>query len=82
MDEPFEIPVTYQERELLFSARLLAFGFTHKFQVDVFGQDLLFEQDDSGKYRALINPAHLEEAKNLDVNLLQAIAGSIESILK
>ena len=82
MDESFEIPVTYQDRELLFTAKFLVFGFTHKFQVDVFGQDLFFEQDDCGKYRALLNPANLEVAKNLDVNLLQAIAGSIESILK
>jgi hypothetical protein len=82
MDEPFEIPVTYQDRELLFSARLLAVGFIHKFQVDVFGQEVFFEEDDSGKYRALIHPANLEEAQNIDVSLLQAIAGSIEAILK
>ena len=82
MDERFEIPVTYQDRDLLFTAKLLAFGFTHKFQVDVFGQNLFFELDDAGKYRALINLANLEEAKKLDVNLLKAIAAAIESILK
>ena len=82
MDEPFEIPVIYNNQELLFTARLLAFGYVHKFEVDVFGQQLFFEQDDSGDYRALADPANLEVVKKLDVELLQAIAQSIESILK
>ncbi len=82
MDEPFEIPVLYNNQELLFTARLLAFGYVHKFEVDVFGQQLFFEQDDSGDYRALADPANLDVVKKLDVELLQAIAQSIESILK
>ena len=82
MDEPFEIPVLYNNQELLFTARLLTFGYVHKFEVDVFGQQLFFEQDDSGNYRALADPSNLEEAKKMDVELLQAIAHSIELILK
>lgn len=82
MDEPFEIPVLYNNQELLFTARLLVFGYVHKFEVDVFGQQLFFEQDDSGDYRALADPANLDVVKKLDVELLQAIAQSIESILK
>ena len=50
MDDSFEIPVLYKGEELLFNARLLAVGYVHKFQVDVFGQELFFEQDDSGEY--------------------------------
>jgi len=82
MDEPFEIPVLYNNQEFLFTARLLAFGYVHKFEVDVFGQQLFFEQDDSGDYRALADPANMEDAKKMDVELLQAIAHSIETILK
>jgi hypothetical protein len=82
MDEPFEIPALYNNQEFLFTARLLAFGYVHKFEVDVFGQQVFFEQDDSGDYRALVDPAHLENATKPDVELLQAIAHSIETILK
>jgi len=82
MDEPFEIPVFYNNEELLFTAILLEFGYVHKFELDVFGQQLFFEQDDSGDYRALADPANLEVAKKMDVELLQAIAHSIETILK
>jgi len=82
MDESFEIPVLYNDKELLFPAKLLSFGYVHKFQVEVNGQEFFFETDDSGNYRALIDPSNLEAVKKTDVALLQAIAASIENILK
>lgn len=82
MDESFEIPVSFKDRELLFTARLLSFGYIHKFQVNVDGQELFFEQDDSGEYRAVVASANLMEAKKINVELLEAIAASIESLLK
>ncbi|MEP7109565.1 MAG: hypothetical protein ABI760_16345 [Ferruginibacter sp.] len=82
MDASFEIPVLYRDQELLFTARLLSFGYVHKFQVDVNGQELFFEQDDGGEYRAVVATSNLEEAKKINVELLKAIAASIESILK
>ena len=82
MEEAFEIPVFYKNEELSFRAKLLAFGYVHKFQVDVYGRDFFFEQDDSGDYRALIDPSELDDIKTVDVDLLKAIAASIEAILK
>lgn len=82
MEESFEIPVLYRNQELLFTGILLTFGYVHKFQVDVFGQEVFFEQDDNGEYRALIDPAFLEEANKLDKSLLKEIASSIQYILK
>ena len=82
MDETFEIPVFYKNDELSFTAQLLAFGYVHKFQVDVYGRNFFFEQDDSGDYRALIDPSELDDIKTIDVDLLKAIAASIEAILK
>ena len=82
MDDTFEIPVMYKDMEMLFPARLLTFGYVHKFQVDVFGQEFFFEKDDNGEYRALIDPDKLEQGKKPDVELLKAIAASIESILE
>jgi len=82
MDESFEIPVLYKDQELFFTARLLTFGYTHKFQVEVDDRELFFEPDDNGSYRALIDPALMEEGKKIDADLLKAIAASIEAILK
>lgn len=82
MDEPFEIPVLHKGQELLFPARLLNVGYSHKFLVTINGVDLFFEQDNNGKYRAMSNASNQVDMKNLDTDLLQAIAESIESILK
>ena len=82
MDDYFEIPVWHNEKEILFTARLLNFGYIHKFEVDVFGQLFFFEQDDCGEYRAIIDAGGMDEAKKINVGLLKAIAASIEIILK
>lgn len=82
MDEPFEIPVLYKGQELLFTAKLLTIGYLHKFLVDVDGQEVFFEPDDGGEYRAMMNPANLEEGQVVAVDLLKAIVAAIEDILK
>ena len=82
MEDTFEIPVLYKNQDLMFTAQLITSGYTHKFKVDVYGHQLFFEQDDSSNYRALVDVSTLEQAKNLDVELLKAIAAAIEFILK
>jgi hypothetical protein len=82
MDELFEIPVLYKGQELLFPARLLMLGYVHKFLVTIDKHEFFFEQDDNGKYRAIANTSNQGEVKNLDTELLKAIAESIESILE
>jgi hypothetical protein len=81
VDELFEIPVAYKNRELLFPARLLQLGYTHRFAVDVYGQEIFFELDEERSYRAMINPEQLQNNTKVDVELLEAIAGAIEAIL-
>lgn len=82
MDDLFQIPVVYKDKELLFPARLITKGYIHQFLVEVFEQEFVFEQDDSGDYRALVDTANLDQAKKTDVELLKAIAAAIETILK
>ena len=67
---------------MLFPARLVQLGYTHKFSVDVQGQEIFFEPDEERNYRALIGPEQLERNKKLDIELLKAIAESIETILR
>jgi hypothetical protein len=61
MDEPFELPVNYEGEEILFQARLLQFGYTHRFAVKIHGQDVYFEPDEERNYRAMMEPEHLEK---------------------
>ena len=82
MEEPFEIPVNYRGESLSFTTRLIRFGYIHRFQVDLNGYEVFFEQDDEGKYRAQVDTAKLNDSVKIDVGLLKAVAEAIEDILK
>jgi hypothetical protein len=81
MYETLEIPVTYKGEEIVFEARLVPSGFTYKLEVDVYGDKVLFEPDEEKNYRALVDPEKTGHGK-LDVDLLRAIAETIESAVK
>ena len=79
MDDEFYIPVAYKGQQLNFPARLISAGYEYKIQVTVDDNPLLYEKDDDGAWRALIS---LEKAQsNIDIELLKAIALSIDKIL-
>jgi hypothetical protein len=80
MDEEFELPVTYKGEELLFPAQLLQTGYTHRFKVDIYGQEVVFEPDEEKNYRAIIDPEKLD--KHVSLELLKAIVESIEFIAR
>lgn len=82
MQDSFEIPVLYNDTEINFPARLIQQGYVHKFLLDVYGQEVFFEQDDNGRYRAIVDIHSFNEANKPDKELLRAIAESIEAILK
>ena len=82
MEDSFEIPVEHKGKEYLFPAKLLKLGYIYKFLVEVNGTEVFFEQDDEGKYRALVDPSNLDEGVKINVGLLEAIANSLEEILK
>lgn len=80
MDDPFELPVMYRNQEIFFPAKLQQTGYSHRFCVEVYGQDVFFEPDEERNYRALIDPENV--TKEISVELLQAIAATIESLVK
>jgi len=82
MDETFEIPVSHQNNELSFPARLLAYGYSYKIEVTINGTNVMFEPDEERKWRALISYEDLASNKAFTVDLLQAIASSLDEILK
>ena len=81
MNESFDIPVIYKDKELNFPARLLQFGYTYKFLVDINGIEVFYEKDDEGNFRAIVDPTKMDTNK-LDVSLLQAIAASLEEMFR
>ena len=81
-DNTLEIQVTYKGEELSFPAKLLMTGYTHKIQVEVAEQLIMFEPDDEGNYRAILDQSQLEKGVKVDVPLLQAIAQVLESVVK
>jgi hypothetical protein len=82
MDEGFELPVSFNKKELSFPARLLSYGYSYKLEVDIDGDKILFEPDEERNWRALIAYEEVSANKKMNVELLQAIASSIEEIMK
>jgi hypothetical protein len=82
MEDTFDIPVTYKNKELLFKSQLLILGYTHKISVDVNGTEVLYERDEERNYRAIIDFEKMEGMKMIDKELLKAIAVAIETIVK
>ncbi|MBB1284315.1 hypothetical protein HRH25_08025 [Flavisolibacter sp. BT320] len=80
MEDSFDLPVVYKGDEVLFPARLLQTGYTHRFEVDVYGTPVYFEPDEERNYRALVDTDG--EGKEVPLELLKAIAAGIEAVLK
>ena len=82
MIDSFQIPVTFNHAELSFPAILIPQGYTHKILVYVNGLDIIFEPDEEGNYRAIIDDILLERAPEINVPLLKTIASAIEFIVR
>lgn len=82
MDEGFELPVSFNGKEILFPAQLHQYGYVPKIEIYVNGVSILYERDEERNWRAIVDPSAIEKNIPVDVELLQAIANSIEEILK
>ena len=82
MEEQFQLPVTFNNKELTFPARLLNYGYSYKLEVDIDGIKVLFERDEERNWRALISYEDIMANKKLSVDLLKAIVSSIEELFK
>ncbi|HEV7781160.1 MAG TPA: hypothetical protein VGO58_07820 [Chitinophagaceae bacterium] len=82
MEDEFNLPVVFEDKALLFPARLLNYGYSSKLEVDVNGTRVLFEPDEERNWRALVSFEGLQANKKLDAGLLKAIAEAIEKLTK
>jgi hypothetical protein len=81
-DNVLEIPVTYKGEKRTFPAIFMQSGYIHKIQVEVDGQRIMFEPDEEGNYRVLLDASQLEKNINPDIALLEAIAAVLESVVQ
>jgi len=82
MSEGFELPVSFNDKELNLPTRLLSTGYTYKLEVEVEQTKVLFEHDEERHWRALIGLDELNANKKISIELLQAIALAIESMMQ
>ncbi len=82
MNEFFELPLEYNGEQRMFKASLLVTGYTHKFSVDINGQEVKFEPDEERNYRAVINYEEISNNSNIDKELLKHIAEVIQELVK
>lgn len=82
MEDHVELPVTYNNQQLNFPARLLNYGYSYKLEVNIDGAKLLFEPDEERNWRALITYEDLNADSKINVDLLKAIVSSIEQMMK
>ena len=82
MVEDFKIPVLYNNQRLNFPAQLLRYAYSYKIEVDVEGTLVYFEPDEERNWRALVGQEEAPVNRNLNGELLKAIASSIEEIVK
>jgi hypothetical protein len=82
MNEGFQIPVTYNGKEAQFPARLLAYGYSYKIEVEINDALILFEPDEERNWRAQSSVEDIEKNKKISTGLLEAIAHALEEITK
>lgn len=52
--QELELPVKYKGEEIIFPAKFQFLGYTHRFIVNVYGEEVVFEPDEERNYRALL----------------------------
>ena len=78
MDNSFDLPVWYNNKEILLPAQLHQFGYIYKIEVEVNGMTLFFERDEERNWRATTEPSVSGDNPSISKDLLQAIADSLE----
>ena len=82
MDENFDLPVTFNNKEFNFPTRLLQFGYTAKLEVEIEGTKVFLEPDEERNWRAVISYEDVQANKKLSSELLKSVAETIEALTK
>ncbi|MBC7391633.1 MAG: hypothetical protein H7329_20725 [Opitutaceae bacterium] len=81
-EEDFEVPVLYKGKIVNLTARLISGRYAYKIQFDISDMKVDFEKDDEGSWRAMLTENDFQKDHKIDTGMLQAIAESIDDIMK
>lgn len=80
--EEFELPVIYNNEELLLPARFLKYTYSYKIEVTVDGEKIFFEPDEEGGWRVLIEERLINSKSKIKQDFLSVVLAAIGNILK
>jgi hypothetical protein len=69
-------------KELLFPARLIVFGYSYRIEAEIQERKVLFERDEEGAWRALLQEEDLNRPGTPSRGLLEATASALDELLK
>lgn len=82
MTEPFMLTVNYKGSGTDYPAQLMLLGYSHKFKVQVNGNEVYFEPDEEGLYRVVQMPGQdVETLMAIDPQLLALLQQKLVEIL-
>ena len=81
MEENFILPVTFNDDEIELPARLLAYGYSFKIEVDINDTKVQFERDEERNWRALISYEKVQANRKLNEELLKAVVVTLHTLL-
>lgn len=84
MEEVFTLPVTYKGKETALEFTFRRLGYTYKILTRIGEDEVLFEPDEEGSFRAtLANPLqHPAGLGSIDRGFVQAISQKLTEVLK
>jgi len=77
VEDYFDLPVKYNNKELIFKVRLITYTYGYKFYICINKQELIFENDNEGNIRVVV-PSHIH-CSTIDKSLVEAILKVLES---
>jgi len=74
MEESFTLPVLHKGEETLVDFTFRRLGYTYKISAYIGGQEIFFEPDEEGSFRAtLVDPNGRQEQEKIDRAYIQAM---------
>jgi len=78
MEHLFEIPVEYKGEELNLNGRVSVLGYVYKIYIVINEEEFVFEKDDDGKYRVLVEGSAV--GKSVDKGLIEAVIAVLDGL--
>ena len=82
MNEAFKIFLNYKGEEVLLPAEFIVLTHVFKVRIDIKGQEIIFEPDEEGKFRAIVDTKSSMNSLKIEVDLLKAVADKLERMCK